>query len=57
MMKTFKEFIEAKEHKKTKLRLGLNIEGEPVVVGDKPPKKGKLKMSLTDEGEPTVERD
>ena len=45
--------MEAKE-KKHKLRLGLNVEGEPVVVGDKLPKKGKLKMSLTDEGEPTV---
>jgi nicotinic acid mononucleotide adenylyltransferase len=52
---TFKEYLESK--KKHKLRLGQDIEGEPVVVGDSPPKKGKLKRSLDDEGEPvTVEK-
>ena len=50
-MKTFKEFLEAK-----KLQLALDIEGEPVVVGEKPKKgkKGKLKRTLDDEGEPVT---
>lgn len=54
-MMTFQQFLECKQkEKKSKLRLGLNTEGEPTVVGGSSPKKGKLKMVLSDEGEPTV---
>jgi hypothetical protein len=54
-MQTFQQFLESKEKKKKhKLRLGMDIEGEPVVVGDDPPKKNKLKMTLSNEGEPVI---
>ena len=53
-MKTFKEFVEAKECK-DKIRLASDIGGEPVIVGGKKPKKG-IKMTLDIEGEPKLVR-
>ena len=50
-MKTFKKFLENKK----KLKLALNIEGEPVVVEKKKKhKKKKLKLALNIEGEPVA---
>ncbi len=53
-MKTFKEFLEAKEKKeKGKIHMTLDVEGEPVIVGGKKkPIKGKIKRVLDVGGEP-----